>query len=212
MSISVMDIFTVIPAVGAAIIAVRNWLVLRKGADITPHKILSYGIVRDQPDEPEVNNIYIPLIFHNDGTKGGMITKIEIVFQDGETIKKLPIISKIKLNELSNDQVNLGRQSVDMVKFEESGYTIQIPMFPISVPAGESAEAMFQCYDDKEDNIIPLDKELKCIVKIEYGRNKTSHVKFPFMLTSEDYDGTDLLRWFRPEAGNMREQFPGDYD
>lgn len=32
MSISAMDIFTIIPAVGAALIAIRNWIALRKGA------------------------------------------------------------------------------------------------------------------------------------------------------------------------------------
>lgn len=206
-----MDLFTIIPGIGAALIAIRNWLALRKGADITPHRILSYGIVRDSADEPEVKNLYFPILFHNEGTKGGMITKVEIFFQNGEKIKQLPIISKIKLRELTDDQVNLGRQYADMVTFEEKGYTIQIPTYPIAVAAGESIEAMFFCVDYKEDNIIPLDKDIKCIIKIEYGKNKVNKIEFPFILTSEDFDGTDLVRWFKPHAGNMREQFPSDY-
>ncbi|MEJ2277874.1 MAG: hypothetical protein P8Y70_09025 [Candidatus Lokiarchaeota archaeon] len=197
-SIGIEELFTIIPAVVALIVAIRNWLELRKGADIKPHRILSYGIVRDQTEDPKINNIYLPLIFHNEGTKVGMITKVEI-------------ISKIKLRELSKEDTNVGRQFVDMVDFEENGYIIQVPTYPISVPAGESSEAMFLSYEDKKQNIIPLDKKLTCIIKIEYGENRISEVKAPFILTKEDYEGTDYLRWFKPQSGNMREQFPADY-
>lgn len=211
-SLELMDLFTIIPGIGAAIIAIRNWWALRRGAVIFPNKILSYGIVRDDPNEPQVKNFYIPIIFHNEGTNVGMITKVEILFYDGNTTKRLPIISKIKLRELTDDQVNLGRQYADMVTFDEKGYIIQIPMYPISVPAGESTQTMFFCVDYREDDIVKLDKELTCIIRIEYGRNKTREIKFPFILTKEDFNGTDLVRWFKPQAGNMREQFPGDYE
>ncbi|MEJ2250708.1 MAG: hypothetical protein P8Y97_13780, partial [Candidatus Lokiarchaeota archaeon] len=115
------------------------------------------------------------------------------------------------LRELSKEDTNVGRQFVDMVDFEENGYIIQVPTYPISVPAGESSEAMFLSYEDKKQNIIPLDKKLTCIIKIEYGENRISEVKAPFILTKEDYEGTDYLRWFKPQSGNMREQFPADY-
>ena len=168
--------------------------------------------MRENADESEFANLFIPLIFHNDGTRHGMITKIEISFRDGITIKKLPIISKIKLNQLDKDHMNQGRQAIDAVDFDEIGYTVQVPTYPISVPAGESTEAIFYCCAYTNDKILPIDKQLECSIRIEYNGKRINQVSFPFILTSEDYDGTINLRWFKPEPGNMREQFPGDYE
>jgi hypothetical protein len=176
---------------------------MRKGADIYPHEIITYGIVNNTAQNPTHDHLYIPLIFHNEGIKPGMITKIEILFDNEGEIKPLQILAKVELNDIGQQAARMNIED-----FTQKGYTVKIPLYPINVPAGESTDIVLQCYQRIEDNIFLLDKEFMCIIRINYGRNKTREVRFPFLLTSEDYEETRFLKWYRPRAGNLKELYP----
>ncbi len=196
-----IDPISLIAASGAGLLALRNFFTLRQGACIVPDEIVTYGIVRPVNDDQRA--LFFPLTFHNEGSKNGIIKKIEIGFSDGIKTNFLPVWEKVELN-------NLGAQGrrASYGEYLKDGYSTINPIFPIVVPANESVNVIIQCLDKKDDRAITVDKQLTCIIKIEYGRDDTSEVSFPFLLSMEDFEKTDTIKWYRPKAGNLREQFP----
>ena len=196
-----VDLISLVAGVGAGLLALRNYFILRKGACIYPDEIVTYGIVRPVNDEQRA--LFFPLTFHNEGNRNGVVKKIEIGFFDGVTTKYLQIWEKVELNSLGAQ----GRQAT-YGEFIQKGYTGINPIYPIVVPAGESVSIMIECLDRKDNRVIPVDKQLTCIIKIEYGRDASNEIRFPFLLSAEDFEKTETIKWYRPKAGNLREQFP----
>src|SRR5210317_1468614 len=82
-SLSTIDVRTLAPAVGAAALSLKNWLDLRKGANIKPLPLLNYGLWSIKKDATRNKVLLLPLMFKNDGVKDGIITSITVSFAKG---------------------------------------------------------------------------------------------------------------------------------
>ncbi|MFX0102790.1 MAG: hypothetical protein ACFFCS_24695 [Candidatus Hodarchaeota archaeon] len=188
-----IDIFSLIsffPAIFGMLIGIRNWLIMRKGANIIPNKIYTYGII----STGKIASLFFPLIFHNVGTKPGMIHNIKISFKDDEgSTKDLNIIDKVKLIEHG---VSVRTMNYDI--FMSKGFSVVHPLYPIVILDKESSDVIVFCVFKEEENTIPYDTDLKCTISILYGKNKKREVEFPFRLSREKYILTDHIRWFKP--------------
>ncbi|MBN2153486.1 MAG: hypothetical protein JW839_18675 [Candidatus Lokiarchaeota archaeon] len=187
MDIDLLTILGWIPAVFGTLMSVRNWLAMRRGADLVPNRILNYGHISGG----EVHSFFMPLIVHNEGAKPGVITDIQIAFTDGETTTSLNVCWKVKLKGLGSKVLEMSYES-----FCNEGYEVEQPLYPITVPAGESASVMLECAID-EGKAFPVDKEVNCIIRVEYGHNRHGETSFPFKMTASQY-GMEYIRWYKP--------------
>ncbi len=188
MDIDLLTILGWIPALFGALLSIRNWLAMRRGPELFPNKIVNYGHITGG----DTHSFFMPLIIHNEGAKPGVITDIQIAFNDGQGTTKLNVFWKVKLKGLGSKVLEMGYET-----FCDEGYEVEQPLYPIIVPAGESTTVMLECVYDETKGPFPVDKDLNCIIGVEYGRNRLGEVKFPFKMAAGQY-GMEYLRWYKP--------------
>jgi hypothetical protein len=180
-----------IPGVGAAIISIRNWWVLRKGADITPLPIVNYGLWAIKSGDKTNKMLILPLLFNNDGVKNGLVVNVEVSFSSGGQYKPIQIRRKIRLNDFSEQEM----RNMNLTDFRNKVISSVNPSFPVPVYAHEGNTAMFEGFDG--DNAIPIGKETMCQIKVIQQDGKTNSIEFPFRLTQEQFDNTvNNLSWY----------------
>lgn len=191
--ISFYDLLALIPAVFAVILALYNWFQMRKAAKIVPNEIINYGLISS--DYHGGYKLILPLIFHNDGARKGMITQVEVGFihDEGKEIKYLDMDGKAILNEVGEDVA----QRSDWDKYTELGYRMIQPTYPIVVLGDESTDVVLIASASHEDKIVPKDKDAECVIKVRYGKNKVNMITFPFRL-SDDKIPDNMITWLSP--------------
>jgi hypothetical protein len=191
LSLADIDLISLIPALFAVILSLYNFYKMSKSADIVPNEIISYGLISSSYQGEF--KLVIPLLFHNNGAKKGLIKDIKIGFITNNDIKYLDITGKAKLTELEDEASQLS----DWDKFTKDGYRIIQPSFPISILGDESTDTVLIATSVYDDEIIPLDRESKCTIEVYFGKNKMNKVEFPFYL-SEDSIPDNRIKWFKP--------------
>jgi hypothetical protein len=173
-----IDIFSFVPALGAAALSLKNWLELRQGAVIYPTPILNYGIWGINAQESKNKVLILPIMASNDGSKSGMISNVKVAF-DG---RELEVRRKIKLKAHSQQEI----RNMAVHEFRNKGIEEINPFFPINVHSKEDTSFLIECWDG--NNVIELNKSLTCSITVEFGNNQFRTVKFPFSLTEKDFE------------------------
>ena len=184
-------LYSIVPSLGAVALSVYNFYKLREGGKIRPLKILNYGLWTANVKDRKVKNMFLPIILDNYALKSAMVTNISIFFSNNGQEKELTINRKIDL------QMPPGSMSgMDVNQFRINHTKELVPFYPITVPGQESVMCFLDC-TDRED-AITVDQNLECKIVVEYGSKGKSSIKFPFLLSSKDFDlALDRLRWFK---------------
>lgn len=187
-----IDYFSLIPATFATLLSLYNWFMMNKPANIKPLELISYGIISSEFHEGR--QLCLPLIFHNDGANKGLITRVKVGFKDhaGSTPRYLEVLGRIKMQEVD---VNTLYQ-FDWDSFEQDGYRMQLPTYPIVVEAFSSQDAIFIAQTGDQD--IPVGKEVEAFIEVTYDNGKQNTVSFPFMLSEENAAIDNQLTWLEP--------------
>ncbi len=190
-----LDIVSFIPAAFGTILSAYNWYMANRSAKIFPNKFVEYGVIHSKYQESIL--LCLPLLFHNEGAKKGMIYQIKVGFRksDMSEIKYIDILGKIHLHELNYEDIEL----IDWDKFQEKGYSFVRPTYPIVVDPGESTNVNIISIDALEDNIVPIDENSTCVIEVYYGIDNKKTTEFSFKLRSADLGEDDYLWWLRPE-------------
>ncbi len=188
-----VELISLIPAVFGAALSIYNWLKLRQPASIQPSKITNYGMIASTYQEGML--FCFPLIFTNEGANNGLISEIKIGFsKQNSEFKYLSLDGKAKLLELGAQEARL----LDWEKFENQGYVILQPTYPIKVDAGESIDVYMMARVAFEDKLIPIDQVCKCRIEVYFGSKKMNFIEFPFYLSTEATERDDILTWLSP--------------
>ena len=174
------DIVSLTPALFAAILSLYNFYKMSKPANIEPTEIVNYGIISSSYEESF--KIVLPLVFHNNGAKKGIIRNIKIGFKQNDGIKYLEDLRKVRLIELNDDLA----QRSDWKKFTEEGYRVIQPTYPISILSDSSIDLVIIATCPYEDNIIPLNSSSEYVIEVHFGKNKVNKVKSQFYLAEDD--------------------------
>ncbi|MHA2365179.1 MAG: hypothetical protein ACXAC7_14565 [Candidatus Hodarchaeales archaeon] len=176
-----------------AFLSLYNYYIMSKPANIVPNQIISYGLINSGYQESY--KFCIPLIFHNNGAKKGLITDVKIGFKTNGDTKYLDITGKAKLIELVDEQL----ASTDWDGFTKHGYRLLQPTYPIPILGNESIDVVLIGTSAHEDNDVPINTECKCVIEITFGKNKTNQIEFPFYL-DENVIPDDRIIWLSPIA------------
>lgn len=183
-------LYSLVPALGAILLSLYNWWVLRQGGKIKPLRVVNYGLWSVKVNERKVKNLFIPVILDNIAIKPALVTNIAIFFSSANGNKELPVTRRIELTmpgSMSGLNVN---------QFRINNTSEIVPFYPIPVNGLEGRMVMLDCHDGGE--IIELDEELTCNIEVTYGSEKRSAISFPFRLSSENYEkALDHITWFR---------------
>ncbi|MFX0094776.1 MAG: hypothetical protein ACFFBD_23770 [Candidatus Hodarchaeota archaeon] len=186
-----LDLISLVAALFAVILSIYNWLMMRRPAKIFPNEIVNYGMIYSE--EHEGAKLILPIIFHNEGAKKGLITRIKVGFKHGESVKYLVFVGRARLMELSEDTAFQG----DWDSFEKEGFTILQPTYPIVVPGGESVDVVIIANAWHTDGILPVDKETTCVIEVYFGNEKMNKVEFPYLLKKKHIID-NVICWYEP--------------
>jgi hypothetical protein len=186
-----IDLLSLIPALFGVILSLYNYYKMSKPAEIIPTEVVNYGLISSSYDE--CYKIILPLVFHNEGAKKGIIKKIKIGFKHDEKVKYLQNPVKVRLEELMDDVAQLS----DWNKFTEQGYRVLQPTYPITVSADSSVDVTLVAVAPYEKEIIPIDKQSEYIIEVYYGKDKMKKIEFKFFLSNENIPD-NRLQWFFP--------------
>ena len=183
-----IDVISLTPALFGAVLSIYNFYKMSKPANIEPTEIINYGIISSSYEQSF--KIILPLVFHNDGAKKGIIKNVKFGFRNGQRISYVNNLFKIRLNELSDDIAQL----CDWNKFIDQGYRILNPTYPITVLSDTSIDVTFIATASVEEDIIPIDTKCEYFIEIFYGNNKIKKKFLPFFLAKDDIPD-DRLIW-----------------
>ncbi|MHA2101434.1 MAG: hypothetical protein ACW99A_22485, partial [Candidatus Kariarchaeaceae archaeon] len=187
-----VDFLSLAPAVLALLLSIYNWFKMSRPANLYPNEIINYGYIAS--DYQGGVQLCIPLILHNEGANRGMITGVKIGFQFDNEIKYIDVLGKARLNEVDINQAF----RFDWDKFEQDGYRMIQPTYPIIVEGLESTDVTLIAQATFKENVIPIDTQTECIVEIKFGKNKSNLIKFPFFLSKEFAEVDNRLMWYEP--------------
>ena len=180
-----------LPGVGAIFISIRNWLELRKGADIIPLPVVNYGLWSIKSGEKTNKVLVLPLLFSNDGVRNGLVVAIDVAFQHGNEFKSIEVRRKVHLSDVSEQEL----RNLDLTGFRNRFLRSDNPSFPILVYAHEGNSAIFEAFDGI--NAIPIDQETICRITITQQNGKTNSTDFPFIITHDQFDkAVNNLIWY----------------
>jgi len=183
--------FSFIPAISAVAISIRNWLVLRKGADIHPLPFVNYAIWSIKRGEVRNKVLLLPMLFDNSGVSNGLVTGIEIAFGKDGKFQPVTIRRKIEMNPISEQEL----RNLDLTGFRNRVLTSVNPTYPIPVYAHESTSILLECFDG--DTAIPIGEPTNCRITIQQGNGRSNTVEFPFLLKEQQFeDAVNNLTWF----------------
>jgi hypothetical protein len=163
-------------ALEPAFLSAFNWLKLNQGAVIKPQHLQTIGIWREKGYYKQNKRVILPVIVNNVGMKPGMITNIEAFFDGPNGEQRLEVLRRVEMDP-----------DAEVKRGEEEEYFAELaPKFPVFVPAKEGAIIMLDCVD-RDHDIIPLDEQLDCRLRVTTDGKKKQDVKFRFKLNSEQY-------------------------
>ena len=189
-------IIGIIPGIFGALLSLYNYFKSIKPASIIPTEIVNYGLISSSYEE--AYKFVLPLVFHNEGARNGIIKQIKIGFKHGDEIKYLDITGKAKLAELQDKESEYSNWE----KYTEHGYKLLQPSYPITVLANSSTDVMLIATCSYEENVFPLDIESKLVIEVYYGSKGMKTIEFPFFLSKNDIPDNRLY-WFTPVAKNV---------
>jgi len=182
----VLDPISLIPAIFATLLSIYNWYQLRKPADIYPYPLIEYGYI--QSDYHKGYQLCLPMMFYNKGSNRGLITSIQVRFQSNPVIE-LEILGRAQMNDLSINAV----YNFDWDSFEEEGYTIRLPTYPIAVEGKYSEDVIMIA----QSTNFPIGKHTECQIIVGFDDGRTNSCKFPFYLSKESAEVDNMLRWYK---------------
>ncbi|MFW9916196.1 MAG: hypothetical protein ACFFGZ_11370 [Candidatus Thorarchaeota archaeon] len=189
-----IGLLAMVPAVFGAAMSAYNWYMMNRPADIHSSEILNFGFISSSYEEAML--FCFPLIFSNDGAKKGLITDIKIGFKKDGEITYIDLDGKARLKELDSATAPL----LDWKKYQEEGYVILQPTYPIPVEAGASTDVTLMATVDFDEKAIPIGEEVECVIEVEFGHRKRNTTSFPFLLSEETAEIDDRLVWLKPSA------------
>ncbi len=189
-----VGLIAMVPAVFGFLLSLYNWYMMNRPANIVASDIVNYGFISSGFEEAML--FCFPLIFSNEGAKKGLISEIKIGFKKEGEIKYIDLDGKVRLKELDSATAPL----LDWKKYQEEGYVILQPTYPIAVEAGESVDVTVMATVDLEEKAIPINEEVECVIEVEFGNKKRNKTSFPFFLSEETADIDDRLVWLKPTS------------
>ena len=184
--LDIQVLYSVIPALGAILLSLYNWYVLRQGGKIKPLTVVNYGLWSVNVDQRKV-----PVILDNVAIRPALVTDIAISFDSNGTKRNLAVNRRI---ELTMPPGTMSGMNINQFRINQTKEIV--PFYPIPVSGQEGRMVMLDCLDRGE--VIELDKESLCSIEVTYGRNKKSSVIFDFKLTSSDFEkALDHIVWYR---------------
>lgn len=186
-----LDIISFIPAIIGVLLSVYNYYKMSRPAHIVPTEVVNYGLLSSSYEQSF--KIILPLVFHNEGAKKGIIKNIKFGFKTNGKTTYLDTLVKAHLFELTDDLAQL----CDWNKFIEHGYRVINPTFPITVMPESSVDVAFVGTALIEDNTIPLDQQSEYFIEVYYGKNKVTSESYSFFLDEEEIPD-DRLVWLNP--------------
>ncbi|MCG3218650.1 MAG: hypothetical protein KAR35_06570 [Candidatus Heimdallarchaeota archaeon] len=179
------------PGVGAAALAVFNFLTMRKGAVIVPGKVSTYGLMLEN-FTPIRRAFYFPVPLYNKGIEQGVVSNVEFILNTANGDIVFPVEDRVEMKSIA--------QKVGSASFSPEDPSINvIPTFPMLIRPKEGLVAIFKCVDplkDSKEYIIPTDEHITITIKVTYNEDKTSAIIVPFHRekTTQPFG---LVRWYR---------------
>ena len=186
------DLISLLPALFAVVLSIYNYYKLSRPANILTTELVNYGIISSSYENSF--KVILPLVFHNEGSKKGIIKKVKVGFKQNSTITYFDNLTKVRLNELDDNIAQL----TDWNKFIEHGYRVVQPSYPIPISEYASVDETFVGICSYDEKLIPLDQECEYIIEVYFGKNKVNMLNFPFFLSKEDIPD-DRLIWLEPK-------------
>lgn len=187
-----LDLVSFIPAAFGVLLSIYNWLKARQPANIHANEFFEYGLLTSSYYERMM--LILPLIFDNSGKKKGMIKQVKIGFKCNNVINYIDIDGKVKLTELSSADSD----SIGWDNFHKEGYQLIKPTYPIIVEPDQSTDVVLISEIALEDDLLPLDQDLKCIIEVYFRKKKMNKIEIPFYLSSENVGEDEDLLWLKP--------------
>ena len=186
------DLISLLPALFAVVLSIYNYYKLSRPANFFPTELVNYVIISSSYENSF--KVILPLVFHNEGSKKGIIKKVKVGFKQNSTITYFDNLTKVRLNELDDNIAQL----TDWNKFIEHGYRVVQPSYPIPISEYASVDETFVGICSYDEKLIPLDQECEYIIEVYFGKNKVNMLNFPFFLSKEDIPD-DRLIWLEPK-------------
>lgn len=192
---------TAAPGIGAAVLSVYNFLQNQKGANLHPVEFLNFGIIspaKHHHTSEILDNktvFYFPVLINNTGIKPGSVKNVQIIFTDLHESNQFKIDKRVEFN--SKIGVIQGQN------VSEDQFIDVFPQMPITVPPKDGITLIFRGID-WDNEVVPIDTELKCSIVIKYGLKKKKIIEFNFKLYSEDYENArNKLNWIEIESTSI---------
>ena len=184
-------LYSLIPALGAIILSLYNWWVLRQGGKIKALQIVNYGLWSVKVDQRLVKHLFLPVILDNVAIRPALVTDIIISFENNGGKKELDVKRRIELTMPPGAMSGMGINQFRINQTKEI-----VPFYPIPVNGQEGRMVMLDCIDHGE--VIDLDQEHICSIEVRFGNNKKAITNFPFKISTADFDkALDHIQWYR---------------
>ena len=188
-----VDLLSLIPALFGALLSLYNWWQMSQPAKIFPNPFFSYGLIASSYQEGML--LCFPIVLSNEGAHKGMVTEIRFQFKNPEGMfTPLDLDGKAQLLDLNPEEARM----MDWQKFENHGYIIKQPTYPIVVPAHSSVDVYLIARSFFEDREIPIEQPSECQIEVFYDHNKHQSIRFPFYLPQSIIDQDDQMHWLSP--------------
>lgn len=172
-----------LPGVAAVLLSLYNWFQMRRDANLECESFVTYGAhypvaAQRVNSRPPAKFLYIPVVIGNTGYKAGMINDIILTAKYKSDEKYLKINRRVELHK---------QEGSNPLVYTKQDFLEVVPAFPAYVPPQESTMILLEC-EDEDHEVLPLNKDLKFKITINFGQGKTSSMEMPFKVSSIDLD------------------------
>ncbi len=178
------------PGIAAAFLSAYNWYTMRKGADLKIDPFIYYGIQNLsylENDDGTRKVLFLPVSILNDGVRNGTVRDVQVWVRDGSNCQQLYLDRRI-----NRDEIPAGGDSYSKDELVEV-----VPALPLGVPPQESVMALFEVRDEE---MLPLDKQVILEIRVTYSGKKTSSVEIPMMISHQQWEVAESVHWHRNDS------------
>ncbi|MDH5401587.1 MAG: hypothetical protein OEY49_03770 [Candidatus Heimdallarchaeota archaeon] len=166
-------------SISALALSIYNWYVARRGAVLKLTENYKFGIFTFQSGR---KFFYFPLNVMNNGTKTGMVDKIEYILMkpNGKEIKLKPS-RRVEASTINDSNNQFGQLS-------QKNIIERLPTLPVFCPSQEGIGLLFEFYEDIDENlIIQANEKINGKVKIQYNGFRYDEMEFTFIISEREW-------------------------
>lgn len=162
-----------IPGIGAAALAIYNFLKARSGAEVHISPMYNFGFINLARDKIPNKIMFFTFSFENIGTSVASINtlKLEVLWSEKRTVM-YPM-----------RRVELTKPEKGTLVYQEN-FAEVLPVLPVYVPPYSGETFTFEFHDIK--NPFPIEEDTRGIITVTYrGGEKEAQYEFPMRITEK---------------------------